>query len=95
MDKQWKERGTGNLKINITKPDGTAKRKARFLMRAQGSHRVVLNSPISKDLGLKAQGGDRAVFLGFLDEKPTTHCFKVCLYVVLYVSGQADKSSSY
>lgn len=53
--KEWKERGTGNLKLNVWKlsrADQEAKvpKKARFVMRADGSHRVVLNSPIQKEL---------------------------------------------
>ncbi|KAK7542106.1 uncharacterized protein J3D65DRAFT_612631 [Phyllosticta citribraziliensis] len=53
--KEWKERGIGNLKLNVWKQsraDQEAKvpKKARFVMRADGSHRVVLNSPIQKEL---------------------------------------------
>ncbi|KAK7550937.1 hypothetical protein IWX46DRAFT_429720 [Phyllosticta citricarpa] len=53
--KEWKERGIGNLKLNVLKQsraDQEAKvpKKARFVMRADGSHRVVLNSPIQKEL---------------------------------------------
>ncbi|KAI9671069.1 MAG: hypothetical protein M1831_005154 [Alyxoria varia] len=59
VDKEWKERGLGNLKINISKScvqddDGNMRTLAgRFLMRAEGSHRVVLNSPIESDLQMR------------------------------------------
>ncbi|PGH16613.1 hypothetical protein AJ80_05115 [Polytolypa hystricis UAMH7299] len=76
--KEWKERGVGTFKVNVTEPrasrlkkdDGeersgtaedkakdqqstkTAKKTARFIMRADGVWRVILNSPIIK--GMKA-----------------------------------------
>lgn len=57
-DKQWKERGTGAFKLNRSTGDGGAndeeqgasKTRARLLLRAEGTQRVVLNSPIQKDL---------------------------------------------
>ncbi|KAJ9669826.1 hypothetical protein H2201_000212 [Coniosporium apollinis] len=54
--KEWKERGTGTLRLNVQEPppeedqDGEKPRKARFVMRADGSHRVVLNTPVKKEL---------------------------------------------
>ena len=89
VDKQWKERGVGNFKVNATTiendPDqenAPRKKTARFLMRADGSHRIVLNSPIKKEIKVEdptggPPKGKTAVFLGFVDDKPTMLQLKV------------------
>lgn len=89
VDKQWKERGIGNLKINsrvladdAEDDEAPAKLSARFIMRADGTQRIVLNSPITKDIKIEdptgglPQGG-RALFLGFVDDKPAMLQVKV------------------
>lgn len=51
--KEWKERGLGTVRLNLTAPtkgDGVVKPKARLVMRADGSHRVILNTPIKKEI---------------------------------------------
>jgi Ran-binding protein 3 len=73
-EKKWVERGVGNLKLNVKLPpddesqDGTdaeagmkpqKKKKARFVMRAEGSHRVVLNSPVQKGSKFGEETGER------------------------------------
>ena len=77
--KEWKERGLGVLKLNRKKPDVEDKNdnstKARFVMRADGSHRVVLNSPIKKELKFgdpdgKAPPNGYLYFWGSMDGKP-------------------------
>lgn len=50
--KAWKEAGTGPFKFNITKD---APKKARFILRADGTHRLLLNAAITKTLTI---GGD-------------------------------------
>lgn len=56
----WKERGVGDFRFNISRvgelEDGTEPtdeshnpRKARFIMRAEGSRRLLLNSALSKN----------------------------------------------
>lgn len=45
----WKERGKGELKINVSKP---AKDKARFLMRTRGNYRLILNASLFPDIKL-------------------------------------------
>jgi Ran-binding protein 3 len=72
-EKKWVERGVGNLKLNVKLPpedepeDGEdaeavkkpQKKKARFVMRAEGSHRVVLNSPVQKGSKFGEETGER------------------------------------
>ena len=79
-DKQWKERGVGNLKINVryepmTFPDESngngesadddleggitpMARKGRVLMRTDGVHRVILNSPVFKEMNVGTKDGE-------------------------------------
>jgi Ran-binding protein 3 len=70
--KQWRERGSGVLRLNVKKssddaPD--APPQARLIMRADGSHRVVLNTIVKKELkfgdpkGGPPQGGS-LLFMG-------------------------------
>lgn len=51
----WKERGTGPFKFNITVDEP---KKARFVLRADGTHRLLLNAAVSKQMvfGGDAQG---------------------------------------
>lgn len=75
--KEWKERGLGNLKVNVKKQSAEdaekkAPKKARFVMRADGSHRVVLNSPIQKELKVGDVKGEKptnglVLFMGTMD----------------------------
>jgi Ran-binding protein 3 len=72
-EKKWVERGVGNLKLNVKLPpedeseDGkdtnaenkSQKKRARFVMRAEGSHRVVLNSPVQKGSKFGEETGER------------------------------------
>lgn len=46
-DKTWTERGIGGLKLNITKD---SPKKGRLILRADGTHRLLLNAPITKEL---------------------------------------------
>jgi Ran-binding protein 3 len=67
--KDWHERGGGILKVNVSTVGEST--KARLLMRADGSHRVVLNSPIHKDLKFGNVDGEKPtgmtnLFLGTL-----------------------------
>jgi hypothetical protein len=50
--KGWKERGVGNFKLNITAEEP---KKARFVLRADGTHRLLLNAAVTKQLVF---GGD-------------------------------------
>ncbi|GAB7346034.1 hypothetical protein MBLNU457_4803t1 [Dothideomycetes sp. NU457] len=60
--KEWKERGLGVLRLNVKFPESSddtedvesgassSKPKARLVMRSDGSHRVILNTPVRKEL---------------------------------------------
>ena len=104
VNKEWKERGVGNLKLNIRRSqqgdddddddDAKAKPKktARFILRADGSHRLALNSPITKEINMRdpmsgPPKGKQAIFLGFYDGKPTTMQLKVSLQHSMKLSG--------
>ncbi|ORY09538.1 hypothetical protein BCR34DRAFT_487165 [Clohesyomyces aquaticus] len=50
--KRWQERGVGPFKFNITKD---SPKKARFVLRADGTHRLLLNASVSKKMMF---GGD-------------------------------------
>lgn len=74
FDGAWKERGTGVFKVNVRMADlgpsstaaldpdarpSSAKRKARLLMRADATHRVILNSPIFKGMRFGQSDGSK------------------------------------
>ncbi|KAH7072362.1 hypothetical protein FB567DRAFT_201124 [Paraphoma chrysanthemicola] len=48
----WKERGAGTFKFNVTVDEP---KKARFVLRADGTHRLLLNAAVNKQLVF---GGD-------------------------------------
>lgn len=57
--------------------------KARVIMRADGVHRVILNSPVFKEMKVGTQDGDaptgKTMFLtGMEDGKPRLFQIKVC-----------------
>lgn len=56
-DKGWKERGIGNIKLNVTLDEP---RKARFVLRADGTHRLILNAAITKQtvFGADSKGAE-------------------------------------
>ena len=75
--KEWKERGLGVVRLNVKKAgseDEEAKPTARLLMRAEGSHRVILNTAVKKEIkfgtpnGEAPQGG-YVYFMGAVDGK--------------------------
>lgn len=82
--KEWKERGIGVLRLNVSKPseddaadgekEAVGKLTARLLIRADGSHRVLLNSPVKKGIKFAhPQGGPptagQMTFMGTIDGK--------------------------
>lgn len=100
--KEWRERGLGVLRLNVKKlnegEDGQhEKTKARLLMRADGSHRVVLNSPVMKDMkfgtptGGPPQGG-YMLFMGTIDNSSGLELLQVKVRGAIRCS---DRSSAY
>ncbi|KAJ0603497.1 putative Ran binding domain, PH-like domain superfamily, nuclear pore complex, NUP2/50/61 [Helianthus annuus] len=49
IDGGWKERGKGELKVNVLTSES---RKARLVMRARGNYRLILNASIFPDMKL-------------------------------------------
>jgi len=45
--KSWQERGVGALKVNVTHDEP---RKARFVLRADGTHRLLLNAALTANM---------------------------------------------
>lgn len=78
----WKERGTGPLKFNVTVDEP---KKARFVLRADGTHRLILNAAVTKQMvfGGDAQG-EKPKDGRLLFNEPTgdgvveMHLLKVC-----------------
>jgi Ran-binding protein 3 len=99
FDGSWHERGVGVLKLNLSKPpeeegqeeeeDDEKPQKARYILRSDGSQRVVLNSPIYKDflIGKNTQGekpdGSVLLFRGFLagQSQSKSLTVKVCFAI--------------
>lgn len=86
--KQWKERGMGTFKLNVTEPlfedhdEETHKRTARLIMRSEGVFRVILNAPVFKGMkvgnveGKKPEG--KAVWITVVENgKPVPLVLKV------------------
>ncbi|KAL4785140.1 hypothetical protein BJX76DRAFT_347201 [Aspergillus varians] len=88
-DKEWKERGIGNFKVNVKVTDGAEdKKSARMVMRADGVLRVMLNTalfkgmkvgdaagnePKSKQIHLASLEGNRSVPLLLRNITPFKH----------------------
>lgn len=80
--KAWKERGVGDLKLNVN----FSKKSARLLMRADGVHRLVLNSPVNEKIKIEEPGtqgerpkGKTVAFLGFVEGRGVPCQIKVCV----------------
>lgn len=73
--KEWKERGLGVVRLNVANPglgDSATAPKARLVMRADGSHRVALNTPVVKGVKFGSVTGEPPVggymyFMGSID----------------------------
>ena len=86
--KEWKERGLGVIRLNVqnaTQGDDASSPRARLLMRADGSHRVILNTPVTKEIKFGAPKGGPPTggyiyFMGAVDGKASLELMqlKVC-----------------
>lgn len=87
--KEWKERGVGTLRLkleDVGPEDGAGHLKVRLVMRADGSHRVILNTPVKREIKFGSVSGDEPAggymyFMGSIDDRPRLELLqlKVCL----------------
>lgn len=88
-EKEWKERGVGTVKLNVhyslkEDPEEVPEQKARLIMRTDGVHRVVLNTPIFKGMKFGTVDGQeptgKTLYLtGMEDGKPALFSLRVCI----------------
>mmetsp|Transcript_20965 Transcript_20965/g.85465 ORF Transcript_20965/g.85465 Transcript_20965/m.85465 type:complete len:113 (-) Transcript_20965:1777-2115(-) len=73
---QWKERGVGQLKLNI----GKDSKSARLIMRSEGSLRLILNANLYEEIRLE-KANERSVRFSAFDEdmKPTNYLIRLPL----------------
>lgn len=55
--KEWKERGIGTFKLNVTEAENESRKTARLIMRTVGVFRVVLNTPVFKGMKIGDNAG--------------------------------------
>ncbi|EJD48062.1 hypothetical protein AURDEDRAFT_113287 [Auricularia subglabra TFB-10046 SS5] len=74
--KGWKERGTGLLKLNVKKADGSS---PRLIMRAEGVYRVILNEPFFMGMSFQMQESMRTITFGGAprDGKSTMYTLRI------------------
>lgn len=83
--KEWKERGVGTFKVNTAwapSSEESLERKSRLIMRTDGVHRVVLNTPIFKGMKVGTPEGNEPTgktlnITGMEAGKPTLFALKV------------------
>ncbi|KAJ8904491.1 hypothetical protein NDN08_001009 [Rhodosorus marinus] len=73
---QWKERGVGQLKLNV----GKDSKSARLIMRSEGSLRLILNANLYEDIRLDKANERSVRFSAFDgDMKPTNYLIRLPL----------------
>ncbi|KAG8531606.1 uncharacterized protein KY384_003236 [Bacidia gigantensis] len=80
----WKESGKGTFKFNVADADNErgSSKTGRFIMRAHQTYRVMLNTPVFKEMKVGDSKGNEPAgksfaFLVIEDGKPTPHMIKV------------------
>ncbi|KAL8870034.1 MAG: hypothetical protein Q9174_003825 [Haloplaca sp. 1 TL-2023] len=93
----WHEKGKGTFKLNINDDDTSSERKARFIMRAHQTFRVLLNQPIFKQMAVgdskgREPAGKNISFAVVDDGKPTPHLLKSDMLIRLFrqLSDEAE-----
>lgn len=92
FEKEWKERGVGTFKLNVhytvkNDADDIPEQKARLIMRTDGVHRVVLNTPVFKGMQFgtpdgKEPNGKTMNLTGMENGKPALFLLKVrCVFL--------------
>ncbi|KAL1917299.1 uncharacterized protein VTP21DRAFT_4955 [Calcarisporiella thermophila] len=72
-ERQWKERGVGNLRINVSKENPKA---ARLVMRADGVLRVILNVAIFSGMSCELSQEKFVRLIAFENSKPVHFAIK-------------------
>jgi hypothetical protein len=93
--KEWKERGVGTFKVNTAwapSSEESSERKSRLIMRTDGVHRVVLNTPIFKGMKVGNPDGGEPTgktlnVTGMEGGKPTLFALKVGSFSLQCASG--------
>ncbi|KAL4251573.1 hypothetical protein ABKN59_006700 [Abortiporus biennis] len=67
---QWKEKGTGMLKVNVKREDGSG---ARLLMRKEAVYTVILNAPLFKGMKCFLAQDPRYIRFSVFEGSSTTH----------------------
>ncbi|KAI4110464.1 MAG: hypothetical protein LQ339_001329 [Xanthoria mediterranea] len=76
----WKEKGRGVFKLNVSDSEGA--RKARFIMRANQTFRVLVNQPVFKKMQVgdrqgREPSGKQFSFAVIEEGRPTPHLLKL------------------
>ncbi|GBE89643.1 predicted protein [Sparassis crispa] len=69
-DTHWKERGTGTLRLNVRRDDGTG---ARLVMRKEAVYTVVLNAPLFRGMRCSLAQDPRYLRFSIFEHGSTTH----------------------
>lgn len=67
---QWKERGTGTLKLNVRKTDGEG---ARLVMRKEAVFTVLLNVTLFHGMSVSAAQDPRYIRISVIENGITVH----------------------
>ncbi|CAD6237252.1 unnamed protein product [Miscanthus lutarioriparius] len=74
LDGGWKERGKGELKLNVPVSGGESGERARLVMRTKGNYRLVLNASLYIDMSLKDMDKKGVIFacMNSIGESPSS-----------------------
>ncbi|XP_066306870.1 nuclear pore complex protein NUP50A-like [Miscanthus floridulus] len=74
LDGGWKERGKGELKLNVPVSGGESGERARLVMRTKGNYRLVLNASLYNDMSLKDMDKKGVMFacMSSIGESPSS-----------------------
>ncbi|THH07548.1 hypothetical protein EW146_g9285 [Bondarzewia mesenterica] len=67
---QWRERGTGTLRLNVRRSDGKG---ARLVMRKDAVYSVILNAPLFRGMRCALAQDPRYIRLSVIEDGATTH----------------------
>ncbi|BGP28806.1 hypothetical protein JCM10296v2_000542 [Rhodotorula toruloides] len=70
----WVERGTGPFKVNQTKKEG--KHNARLVMRADATHRLLLNAPLFREFVIDVSNEKYVRFTVITGDGPTSYMLR-------------------